>query len=90
MSLVWPRRRAFLRAAATYVPYFAVRSEFDDSRARELLAPEIRPEPLGQYYGRIIDYALATRWGKRPMTRAAATLAAGLCEPTRAPAARAG
>lgn len=73
LGFVQPRRREFLRATATYVPYFAVRAEFDDSRAREALGPQISPLPLGEYYGRIIDYALHTRWGARPLTRAAAT-----------------
>lgn len=72
-----PRRRAFLEAAATYVPYFAVRTQFDDARAREALGP-LRPKPLGEYYGRIIDYALRTRWGARPMSRAEAARATGV------------
>jgi thioester reductase-like protein len=73
-----PRRRAFLQAAATYVPYFAVRAEFDDSRARAALGAQVRPKPLGEYYGQIIDYALQTRWGARPTSRAAAARAAGV------------
>lgn len=73
-----PRRRAFLGAAATYVPYFAVRAQFDDSRARAALGPQVRPTPLGEYYERIIDYALRTRWGARPMSRAAAAREAGV------------
>lgn len=80
-----PRRREFLRATATYLPYFAVRSQFDDSRAREALGPQILPKPLGEYYGRIIDYALRTRWGARPLTRAEAAHAAGVTEPAHAP-----
>ncbi len=72
-----PRRRAFLNAAATYVPYFAVRAQFDDTRARAALGTQVRPKPLGEYYGQIIDYALQTRWGARPTSRAAAALAAG-------------
>jgi hypothetical protein len=54
------------------VPYFAVRAEYDDTRAREALGPKLRPQPLGRYYGRIIDYALQTGWGTRPVTRAEA------------------
>lgn len=77
LGLLQPRRRAFLRATGSYVPYFAVRTQFDDSRARAVLGPDILPLPLGQYYGRIIDYALQTRWGARPLTRAAARRAAG-------------
>jgi thioester reductase-like protein len=68
-----PRRRAFLRATATYVPYFAVRSHYDSSSARAALAPAgITPAPLGAYYARLIEYALLARWGKRPLTRAQA------------------
>ncbi len=72
-----PRRRAFLRTTATYVPYFAVRTEYDDTRAREALGPALQPKPLGEYYDRIIDYALRTRWGARPMSRAQAAQHAG-------------
>ena len=45
-----------------YFPYFSVRSRFDAARARErgLEAP-----PLHAYFGRIMDYAVATRWGRR-------------------------
>jgi long-chain acyl-CoA synthetase len=82
-----PRRRSFVRATRTYVPYFAVRAEFDDSRAREALGPQLRPLPLGQYYGRIIDYALQTRWGARPTTRAEAAEAAGVRDAATAAAA---
>jgi len=55
-----------------------VRTQFDDSRARAALGPQVRPKPLGEYYGRIIDYALRTRWGARPMSRAAAAREAGV------------
>ncbi len=68
-----PRRREFLRATATYVPYFAVRTRYDNARARATLGPAgILPAPLGDYYGRLIDYALLTRWGAKPLTRAEA------------------
>lgn len=80
-----PRRREFLRATATYLPYFAVRAEFDDSRAREALGPQIVAKPLGQYYSQIIDYALMTRWGARPLSRAAAAQHAGVADPAQLP-----
>ena len=73
-----PRRRTFLRATATYVPYLAVRAQFDDTRARAALGAQVRPKPLGEYYGQIIDYALKTRWGARPVSRAAAAREAGV------------
>jgi thioester reductase-like protein len=70
---VQPRRREFLRATATYVPYFAVRTQYDSANARAALKPAgIVLAPLGDYYSRLIDYALLARWGKRPTTRAQA------------------
>ncbi|MGH2919206.1 MAG: SDR family oxidoreductase, partial [Solirubrobacteraceae bacterium] len=85
MGRLQPRRREFLRATATYVPYFAVRAHYDNARARRALGPDgILPAPLGDYYARLIDYALLARWGGRPLTRAeAAERVAG--EATRAP-----
>ena len=53
-----------------YVPYFDIRVVFDDTRARELLGPAgIQPQRLADYFGALIDYAEAARWGKRRMTR---------------------
>ena len=53
-----------------YVPYFDVRVVFDDARARAVLGPAgIRPPRLAEYFGALIDYAEAARWGKRQITR---------------------
>jgi long-chain acyl-CoA synthetase len=55
---------------AVYLPYFDMKVVFDDSRARALLEPAgIRPPRLTEYFGRLIDYAEAVRWGKRSMKR---------------------
>ena len=55
---------------AVYLPYFDMDIVFDDSRARALLEPAgIRPPLLTDYFGRLIDYAEAVRWGKRSMKR---------------------
>ena len=55
---------------AVYLPYFDMEVVFDDSRARALLEPAgIRPPRLTEYFGRLIDYAEAVRWGKRSMKR---------------------
>ena len=67
-----PRRRRFLRATESYLPYFAVATTFDNARARALLAPAIAPAPLAGYFDALVDYALRARWGARPLTRAAA------------------
>jgi len=73
MGCLQPSRRSFLRATATYVPYFAVRAHYDNARARGMLEPAgIVAARLGDYYSRLIDYALLTRWGDRPLTRAQA------------------
>ena len=63
-------------SAETFVPYFDVRCNFDDTRARELLgrAGVVKPAPAG-YLHRLIDYAHTTHWGKRPLSRQAAALA---------------
>jgi hypothetical protein len=55
---------------AVYLPYFDMEIVFDDSRARALLEPAgIRPPRLPDYFGRLIDYAEAVKWGKRSMKR---------------------
>jgi thioester reductase-like protein len=55
---------------AVYVPYFDMEVVFDDTRARAALGPAgIRPPRLTEYFGTLVDYAEAVRWGKRSMTR---------------------
>jgi thioester reductase-like protein len=55
---------------AVYLPYFDMELVFDDSRARAVLEPAgIRAPRLADYFGRLIDYAEAVRWGKRQMKR---------------------
>jgi thioester reductase-like protein len=64
--------------AETFVPYFDVRCRFGEERARELLARAgvTRPDPQ-DYLARLIAYARASAWGKRAMTRQAASALAG-------------
>ena len=69
---VSPRRRRFLRATETYLPYFAIAATYDNTHARAALAPAIAPAPLTDYFDALVDYALLARWGRRPLTRAAA------------------
>lgn len=53
-----------------YLPYFDMDVTFDDRRARALLEPAgIRCPRLAEYFGMLVDYAAATRWGKRPVSR---------------------
>ncbi|MEO6713661.1 MAG: hypothetical protein ABIM89_09565, partial [Mycobacteriales bacterium] len=65
-----PKRRRFLRATETYLPYFAIATTYDNARARAALAPAIAPAPLADYFGVLVDYALLARWGARSRTRA--------------------
>ncbi len=55
------------------VPYFDVRTRFDDTASRALLEPHgISSEPLDALFARLMDYAEATRWGRAGTTREAA------------------
>lgn len=76
ISSLQPRRRRFMRATATYLPYFAVGTRFDSTRARAALGPAIVPAPLPDYFDVLVDYALRARWGaNRSLTRATASSA---------------
>jgi thioester reductase-like protein len=66
-------RRSALEESQVLFPYFAIRTVFDDTRARARLEPAgIRVSPLAEYLERLLDFATRTRWGKRPLSRAAA------------------
>jgi long-chain acyl-CoA synthetase len=68
--------RRMLDRSAIYFPYFSMRVRFDDARARSLLEPlGIAPPPLREYFDRLVDFAEAARWGRRPLGRAGATAA---------------
>jgi nucleoside-diphosphate-sugar epimerase len=70
---------------AVYLPYFDMEVLFDDSRARATLGPAgIRPPRWTDYFPTLIDYAEATRWGKRQMTREEARERARRPEPAAA------
>jgi long-chain acyl-CoA synthetase len=72
LRCVSAKRRRFLRATETYLPYFAMRVRYDDARTRAALGPAIAPAPLPAYFDRLVDYALLARWGRRGLGRAAA------------------
>jgi thioester reductase-like protein len=65
--------RTTLGGSAAYFPYFALTTEFDNARARACLEPlDINPSPLSSYLGRLLDFAVRSRWGKRPIARSEA------------------
>jgi thioester reductase-like protein len=66
------RQRALARSEA-FFPYFAMGVAFDDRRSRVALrASGIGPTPLPRYFDRLVDFALAAEWGRRPIPRAGA------------------
>jgi thioester reductase-like protein len=67
-------RRALERSKA-FFPYFAMAVVYDNRRSRVALrAAGIRPAPLHHYFNRLIEFALAAEWGRRPISRATATI----------------
>ena len=69
-KLVEPGEPTALADGEVYVPYFDMRVVFDDARARAVLGPAgIQAPRLADYFGALIDYAEAARWGKRRPTR---------------------
>jgi thioester reductase-like protein len=67
------RRRRALARSAVFFPYFAMAVAYDNRRARSLLDPAgITPSPLRSYFDRLVEFALAADWGRRPMSRASA------------------
>lgn len=66
------RRRRALRQSEVFFPYFTMRVRFDDARARARLAPHaIEAPPVARYLARLIDFARAADWGRRPLSRRA-------------------
>jgi thioester reductase-like protein len=69
-------QRAALESSVAYFPYFAIGTTFDDANARAALDPPgILVSPLRDYLVRLLDFATASRWGKRPIGRAEALAA---------------
>jgi thioester reductase-like protein len=63
------RRRA-LRRSEVYFPYFSMRTRYENAGAREALAPlGIEVPPLRSYFDRLVSFAKAAEWGRRPLAR---------------------
>jgi nucleoside-diphosphate-sugar epimerase len=64
------RRRAALKRVAPFLPYYTMRVRYRRDRAAGTLDPVgLRPPPLESYYHRLVDYALATNWSRKPLPR---------------------
>jgi hypothetical protein len=67
------RRRRLLVRSEVFFPYFSAAVAYDDRRSRAALAAaDIAPAPLGRYFDRLVQFALAADWGRSPISRASA------------------
>ncbi|MGH2855507.1 MAG: SDR family oxidoreductase, partial [Solirubrobacteraceae bacterium] len=65
------RYRRALERSEIFFPYFAARAVYDDRRCRvALCGSTIAPSPLRDYFDRLVEFALAAEWGRRPIPRA--------------------
>lgn len=63
-------RRRWLERSEIFFPYFALDTTYDNRRARSALEPAgIHVPPLHDYFGRLVDFALAASWGRHPIDR---------------------
>ncbi len=62
----WGKRRELLNKGKVYAPYIAYRAQFDTSQARAALSGSgIEVFPVASYFRKVVEYAVATDWGKR-------------------------
>jgi thioester reductase-like protein len=65
------RRRRALSRTEVFFPYFEMAVTFDDRRSRVALrGAGIAVPPLPGYFERLVEFALAAEWGRRPIPRA--------------------
>jgi len=63
--VIGSKKRELLKKGRIYRPYFAYGAEFDTAQVRASLDPAgIAPPPVQDYFQRLIDYAVASDWGK--------------------------
>lgn len=86
-----PRRRQVLQRSEVYFPYFSLRLSYDTTRAeRELARAGIRVPRLRDYFDRLVEFALASEWGRRRLTRVDVARRSQTAERRPAPAVPAG
>jgi thioester reductase-like protein len=65
------RSQRTLQRSELFFPYFATRTLYDDRRARMALrGTGIRAAPLEDYFDRLVEFAFASEWGRREISRA--------------------
>lgn len=79
--VTWGKRRETMRKGRVYVPYFSFRATFDTSQVRAVLEQTaLRPPRVRDYFQKLIDYAIASKWGKHEPGREATAVSAGSLE----------
>ncbi len=64
------RRRRALESTEALFPYFAMKVRFDNRRTSARLGRTgIEAPPVDGYLGRLLDFAVASRWGREPLSR---------------------
>jgi long-chain acyl-CoA synthetase len=59
------KRRRALEGSEAFFPYFAMRVHYDTANARRgLKGTDVTVPPLPDYFGRLMDYAVAVDWGR--------------------------
>jgi thioester reductase-like protein len=72
-----PARRRGLERGEVFFPYFAGRVRFASAATRAELEPlGVRVPALSEYFERLLDFAVDSRWGGQPVGRAQALAAA--------------
>jgi thioester reductase-like protein len=71
-----PAERRWLERGRIFFPYLASSVRFDPGAARPaLLAAGVRLPPVEDYFERLLDFAVESSWGRRPLARADARAA---------------
>ena len=77
MRRATPAQRRWLEQSEVFFPYFSTGVRFKDDATRAALAPlGVRAPVLGDYFERLLDFAVDCRWGGRKVGRAQALAAA--------------
>jgi thioester reductase-like protein len=74
-----PAQRRWIEQSAVFFPYFSAGARFRDDATRAALEPHgVEAPPLGDYFERLLDFAVGSRWGGRKVGRAQALAAAAV------------
>ena len=77
MRRATPSQRRWLEAGKVFFPYFSTGVRFKTDATRSALAPlGVRAPALGDYFERLLDFAVDCRWGGTKVGRAQALAAA--------------